>query len=408
MTFQPKEPKLNKLNFQIKQQKLINLDNTSINSSLTKNTKVEFDLTFQKEKSLKSLSQEAKQFQDLIEKTTALIYVIQGKKICYTNQRLESNPNFSLSQLISNSNFYHQLSQFQDEPKKKEKNTEEILIKVEQNKNIWLSCSWETIEWNRKLAIIITIFDITKYKNKEIKLSQDLKTEKENLQNKSHFVSIVSHEFRTPLNIISFSTSLLKRHLNQWTKEKQLEYLTRLQNAIEQLTNLMDEVLILGRAEAGKLKLDPQPLNLNSFCERILTEINSSQPHVFNINFTNLVKYETILLDKNLLKLILSNLLSNAIKYSPSDQKTVKFVVSCEAKLLTFKITDRGIGIPLEEQSKIFEPFYRSKNVGELPGHGLGLAISKKLVELQGGTITLESEVEIGSTFTIKIPFKIC
>ena len=98
---------------------------------------------------------------------------------------------------------------------------------------------------------------------------------------------MVSHEFRTPLNIISFSTRLLKCHLHKWTETKQLKYLDRLQAAVEQLSNLMDEVLIIGKAEAEKLKFDPQPLNLTTFCHQLLTEIQLSQPYCPKINFVN-------------------------------------------------------------------------------------------------------------------------
>ncbi|MGL5077380.1 MAG: sensor histidine kinase, partial [Waterburya sp.] len=271
-------------------------------------------------------------------------------------------------------------------------------------------------------AIMITAFDVTKYKQAIFKTKQAVTAEQEHSKSKARFVSMVSHEFRTPLNIISFSTSLLKRYLQQWTEEKQLKYLDRLQTAVEQLSHLMDEVLIIGRAEAGKLKFDPQPLDLTLFCQQLLKEINLSQPEQPKINFVNLLTYKSILLDKNLLKIVLVNLLGNAIKYSPSDS-TIEFVVSCQndypvSKLsptyllpkrdcLILQIKDRGIGIPWEEQAKIFEPFHRSNNVGDLPGNGLGLAIALKLIELQGGEIILQSQLNQGSTFTVVLPLRI-
>lgn len=345
-------------------------------------------------------------FQIIVEKTSALIFVIQKEKICYANPIAEFTMGYEQSQLSIDSDFYHRLNPNGYKPNNLKRYCDELKIKVKSDRECWFDCCWETIEWECQPAIMITAIDVTAYKHQEAKITQALITEKKLCKNKGKFVSIVSHEFRTPLNIISFSTSLLKRHLNQWNEAKQLKYLNRLQIAVEQLSHLMDEVLIIGRVEAGKLKFNPRLLNLNSFCQDLLTEINLSQPECIKINFVSLLENETILADKNLLKLVLVNLLGNAIKYSPVDS-TIKFTVSCDRQQIVFKIIDCGIGIPIEEQPKIFEPFHRSSNVGDLPGNGLGLAIAKKIVELQGGEITLESDVGIGSTFIVNIPLKL-
>ncbi|HEY9769490.1 MAG TPA: HAMP domain-containing sensor histidine kinase [Coleofasciculaceae cyanobacterium] len=365
-----------------------------------------FDSVSQRQVTTKIPRKPENQFQTLIEKTSVAILVIQEEKICYANPIAELTMGYSRSQLFINSDFYHQLNPKGYKPDNLEQNySKELKIKVQGDRECWLKCWWETIEWEYQPAIMITAFDVTKYKQKEAKTQQALTIEKERCQNKARFVSMVSHEFRTPLNIISFSTSLLKRHLNQWNEAKQLKYLNRLQTAVEHLSHLMDEVLIIGRAEAGKLKFNPQLLNLNSFCHNLLAEINLSQPNHQKVNFVNLANRESILADKNLLKLVLVNLLGNAIKYSPADS-TIKFSVWWEKKQIVFEIADCGIGISPDEQPKIFEPFHRSNNVGDLPGHGLGLAIAKKLVELQGGQISLESQVDLGSTFVVKIPLK--
>ena len=345
------------------------------------------------------------QFQTLIEKTSVAIWILQEEKIAYANPAMELTMGYSQSQLSINSDFYHQLNPKGYKLDNFKPNCDELKIKLKGDRECWLKCWWETIEWECQPAIMITAIDVTKYKQVEVQTQQALTAEKALCQNKTKFVSMVSHEFRTPLNIISFSTSLLKRHLSQWNEAKQLKYLNRLQTAVEQLSHLMDEVLIIGRAEAGKLKFDPQLLDLNLFCHNLLREINFSQPTRQKVNKVNLVNYKTILADKNLLKLVLVNLLGNAVKYSPADH-TVKLTVSCDDEQIVFQIADRGIGIPVDEQPKIFEPFHRSSNVGDLPGNGLGLAIAKKIVELQGGQIFLESEVNVGSTFTVKIPLK--
>ena len=355
------------------------------------------------------------QFQILIEKAPVSIFVIQEEKICYANPIAKLTTGYSQfhsvgslykSQRAIDSSFYHQLNPNRYTLDNLMPNhCEETKIRFQGDRDNWFNCCWSTIEWQCQPAIMITAIDITKYKQQEAKIDQVSSSEKELCQNEASLVAMVSHEFRTPLNIISFSTSLLKRHLNQWNEAKQLKYLDRLQTAVEQLSNLMDEVLIIGKVDAGKLKFNPQLLNLNLFCHNLLVEMNLSWLNCAKIKFVNRLDRETILADKNLLKLVLVNLLGNAIKYSP-DGSTVEFIVSCDCQQIIFEIIDRGIGISADRQSKIFEPFYRGNNVGDLPGNGLGLAITKKIVDLQNGQIFLESEIEIGSTFTVKIPLE--
>jgi PAS domain S-box-containing protein len=385
-------------------------------------TLLKFKQIAQLESKQKTLKPGKNKFQTLVEKTQALIVILQEQQISYVNPVVEAIIGYSQSQLLKNSSFYDQLNPQDWKPDNlKQGCSQELKIVNKNGREYWLNCDFITIDFNGQPAIMITAFDVTKYKQAIVKTQQAITVEQEHSKSKARFVSMVSHEFRTPLNIISFSTSLLKRYLQQWTEEKQLKYLDRLQTAVEQLSHLMDEVLIIGRAEAGKLKFDPQPLDLTLFCQQLLKEINLSQPEQLKINFVSLLTHETILLDKNLLKIVLVNLLGNAVKYSPSDS-TIEFVVSCQndfpvSKLsptyllpkpdcLILQVKDQGIGIPWEEQAKIFEPFHRSNNVGDSPGNGLGLAIALKLVELQGGEIILQSQLDKGSTFTVVLPLE--
>lgn len=355
------------------------------------------------------ISCEAKnQFQTLIEKTTAAILVLQENKIIYANHAAVSIMSYLQLQLLTNLEFCHQLNSNKRELDSPKSNyCEEFETEIKENEKRWLKYCWETIEWENQLAVMVTVFDISKYKQEEVNTKQALIAEKAISQNKIKFVSMVSHEFRTPLNIISFSTSLLKRHLNQWSEAKKLKYLDRLQGVVEKLGKLIDEVLIIGKAEAGKLKFDPQPFDLHLFCHDLSIEINLS--HITDrptINFIDRLNCQFITGDRDLLKLVLSNLLDNAIKYSPAKQP-IEFVVSNKDEQIIFQVTDRGIGIPVKDRAEIFEPFHRSSNVGDLPGNGLGLAIVKRVVELQNGQISLESELNKGSTFTVKIPLKL-
>ncbi|MCC5660819.1 PAS domain-containing sensor histidine kinase [Nostoc sp. XA010] len=244
--------------------------------------------------------------------------------------------------------------------------------------------------------------EITKQRQTEEEIRFALKQEKQLAEDRAHFVSMASHEFRAPLNIISFATSLLKRYYHCWAEEKKLQYLQQLETAVEQLSHLMDEFLTLDRAEVGKLKFEPEALNLAQFCRDIVTELNFKS-HDHSINFVSQGDCQSVFLDKKLLQPILTNLLSNAIKYSPVGT-TVNVIISCQEKII-FQIKDRGIGISPTDQQRLFEPFYRGENTGDIPGNGLGLALVKKLVNLHHGQITVTSEVGVGTTFTITLPF---
>lgn len=222
-------------------------------------------------------------------------------------------------------------------------------------------------------------------------------------EQKERFVSMICHEFRSSLNMISFSTSLLKRHLHSWSEEKKLQYLQRVQTTVEQLNQLMDEVFIIDTAQARKLKFEPKPLNLIQFCHDILAQMNLSQSNQHTVTFVSQGDCQAVCMDKKLLQPILTNLLSNALKYSPKGS-TVDMVLSCQDEKVIFQIKDKGIGISKADQQFLFEPFHRGGNVGDRPGSGLGLAIVKKLVDIHGGQIMVESEVTQGTTFTITLP----
>jgi PAS domain S-box-containing protein len=244
--------------------------------------------------------------------------------------------------------------------------------------------------------------DITERQQAESENRRILEQEKQLAEGRAQFVSMVSHEFRSPLNVISYSTSLLKRHSHHWSDEKKFQYLQRLQTSTEQISHLMDEVLLIGSAEAGKLQCELKPLDLNSFCREILAEINLQTNSLSVVNFVNKGNCKPVWVDKKLLQPVLMNLLSNAIKYSPENSK-IDWILCCQDEKVIFKIKDKGIGISLEDQQQLFKPFHRGSNVGDIPGNGLGLAIVKKLLDLHDSQIDVVSEVGKGTTFTVTL-----
>jgi len=209
---------------------------------------------------------------------------------------------------------------------------------------------------------------------------------------------------------VLISTELLKQGGEKITPKKKERYLDCIKTATKQMNQLMNDVLVLGKTEAGKLDFQPSPINLKSFCSDLVAEIKMKDGQNHHLLFVtkeasndseNLDQFAS--LDEKLLRHILTNLLSNAIKYSPQDS-TIQFEVIFQDESVIFEIKDQGIGIPSEDQKKLFESFYRAKNVGKIPGTGLGLAIVKQAVDIHGGKIMVASEVGVGTTIRVKIP----
>jgi PAS domain S-box-containing protein len=246
--------------------------------------------------------------------------------------------------------------------------------------------------------------DITKRKQAEEEIRNALEREKELSELKSRFVSMTSHEFRTPLATILSSTEILQRYSQKLSEEKKLEHLQRIQATVKNMTQLLNDVLLIGKAEAGKLDFKPTPLNIVQLCRDLIEEIQiSTNTHA--IAFCSQGQLTMACMDEKLLRHILSNLLSNAIKYSPSGG-TIHFDLVCEQEEVIFRVRDEGIGIPEADRANLFDSFHRASNVGTISGTGLGLAIVKKFVDLHGGQIAVESQVGVGTTFTVTFFFE--
>ncbi len=249
--------------------------------------------------------------------------------------------------------------------------------------------------------VVAIVRDITERKQAEADIRSALEKEKELGELKSRFVTMASHEFRTPLATILSSTELIEHYSHKCSEEKKLTHLQRIQASVKQMSGLLNDVLLLGKAEAGKLEFNPTSLDVTKFCRELVEEMALTVSN--HITFCTPIQGLTTYMDDKLLRHILSNLLSNAIKYSPQGG-TVHFDLVCEQDKAVFQIKDQGIGIPVADQDKLFNSFHRASNVGTISGTGLGLAIVKKSVDLHGGKITVQSEVGASTTFTVTIP----
>ena len=241
---------------------------------------------------------------------------------------------------------------------------------------------------------------------REIQLTQDLKLSLEKAEElnelKTRFISMVSHEFRTPLSTIQTASDLLFKYYEKLTEEMRIVRFQKIQSSIRNMVGLLDDVLNLSRADSGQLSLHSSELDLGVLCQEVLEEQSESRPW-HNIEYRAGERCDTIYSDVRYVRHIISNLVSNALKYTPAGKK-ITVEVECDESGAVISIQDQGIGIPEEDRGGLFQPFYRARNVGDIQGTGLGLAIVKRFANLLGGDIYVESELGEGSTFTVILP----
>lgn len=245
--------------------------------------------------------------------------------------------------------------------------------------------------------------NITERKRAEAELHKAVAREKELGQLKSNFVSMVSHEFRTPLGIIMSSAEILADYLERLEPEERLSHLESITRNARRMGGMMEEVLVLSRLDAGKMDFKPEPLDIRRFCVRLVDEALSATDCRCPIRLHVGEIAETALIDESLVRHILTNLITNAVKYSEPGAAVELNVMPDNLDLICV-VRDRGIGIPEAEQSCLFSAFHRAANVGQRPGTGLGLVIVKRCVELHGGSIRLESRIGEGTTVTVRLP----
>lgn len=241
---------------------------------------------------------------------------------------------------------------------------------------------------------------VTKKAEQEAK--QALERERELNELKSRFVSMASHEFRTPLSTILSSASLIEKYKEEETYEKRLRHTDKIKSSINNLNSILDDFLSLSRLEEGKLDVDTEPVDVIHIGKQVIDELSTikkpDQDIIFNTNGDSVM----VNADPKIIKNIFINLTSNAIKYSDKDIHIGVDFTSEENICLYIK--DQGLGIPKEDQKHLFERFFRAKNATNIQGTGLGLNIVKKYVEMLGGAITFESELNVGTQFYVTLP----
>ncbi|CAM8666489.1 NtrB Signal transduction histidine kinase, nitrogen specific [Comamonadaceae bacterium] len=266
-----------------------------------------------------------------------------------------------------------------------------------------LDLSAVLIQWSNCDATLLFVVDATARVNAELNQKRALQQQIELNDLKSRFITMASHEFRTPLATIHGSVDLLMHYDDRMPADKKRLTLQKIDEAVDRMTHMLENVLVIGRSDAGRLQFKPQASPVNAFCRSLVDELRSAMAEPFSRIQMNLdlpPDAHYYLVDETLIRNIVGNLLSNAIKYSPHGGRVSLSVQPLPGEL-EIRVTDQGIGIPLADQPQLFESFHRASNVGTISGTGLGLTIVREAVQCHGGRISVQSTPGEGSTFTV-------
>ena len=243
----------------------------------------------------------------------------------------------------------------------------------------------------------------SKVKERTQELEISLKREKELGELKTSFVAMASHEFRTPLTVISATSDVIQRYYDRLSRDDINLRLEKIKNEVKDMTIMLEDILIIGKSESQKLEFTPLLLDIVSLIKDIISEYLLSQTQIRTIIYNISTVVIMVQADKKWIKHIILNLLSNAIKYS-DENTSIEISITTSQTSVLFSFRDYGIGISPKDIKQLFEPFHRGENVGNISGTGLGLAVLKKAIDLHKGKIKIESDMGKGSSFNVSLP----
>lgn len=247
--------------------------------------------------------------------------------------------------------------------------------------------------------------DITEQKKTDEALQRALQNERKLNEMRANFFSMTSHQFRTPLSTILLSAELLQKYGQRWDEQKRSEHLGRIEDAAKRLNTMLEDILIIGRAESGRYMCTPRNFDLIAVCEQVIHEMSTNDQNGHSLIFQHEMATLPVFQDIEVLHRVVDNLLSNAIKYSPKNTSVI-VNVSIENNHVLLEVSDEGIGIPERDMQYLFQPFQRGSNAAEYPGTGIGLTIIQKSVEIMNGSISLKSKEGQGTTFMVRFPVR--
>lgn len=288
----------------------------------------------------------------------------------------------------------------QNEQKIKRQNEELEVIRIQLEQ---LNAELEQKVGDRTKILQETLYELESSRNE---LSDALDKEKELGELKSRFVSMASHEFRTPLSTVLSSASLMSKYILANQPEKCMKHIGRIKSSVEHLNSVLEDFLSLGKIEEGRININKEEFNVCHLVENLANDMQEIAKPGQRIVFIDRDEENCrIKVDKHLLRNALINLISNAIKFS-DEGKQIEIEIRRVEKAILISVKDQGVGIPEEEQKHLFDRFFRASNVSNIQGTGLGLYIVKRYAEMMGGTLRFTSVAGQGTTFTIQLPYE--
>ncbi|MBA3870978.1 MAG: PAS domain-containing sensor histidine kinase [Anaerolineae bacterium] len=276
---------------------------------------------------------------------------------------------------------------------------------------MYFAVSEVNLDHQKVYTAIIQDFTERKFMEAQVwekeRLNIELEKERGLRDVKNSFISMMSHDLKTPLAAIRLASSMLRNYGDRSSAEEKEETYDTIDQQVEHLTELINDVMIISRQDFTGAELDREIIDLETYCRDIIEELQLAYRMKRTLNFNGTDRRIEALIDVKMMRRALTNLLTNAIKYSPEGAPVNMELAYADCQAI-IKISDHGIGIPQEDLPRLFEPFSRASNVGGIPGTGLGLAIAKQAMDLHGGSITVASELGKGTTFTIILPAEDC
>jgi PAS domain S-box-containing protein len=380
----------------------------------------ERELEARVEQRTEDLTQANMAFQSVLENAQdAVVLADQNGRITNWNREAETTFGWTkteamgseLARLIFPSHLYHQVASVmtrQHSTQRDAARRESVAIRKDGSEfPIELSSTLINVGGEREFSFFIR--DITQRKKAETEIAESLAKQSELADLKSRFVAMASHEFRTPLATILSSSELLNNYSDRLNEKERKTHFRKVDSAVHHMSSMLEDVLLIGKSDAGLPQFHRAPLDLRALCEVIVAEVSSGagsgedNKHSIELRMKeNLVDAP---FDERWLRHLFTNLLSNAIRYSP-DGGAIYFDVFVRSTEVEFQVADNGIGLPEKDLSRLFEPFFRASNTGKISGTGLGLSIAKQATELHAGQISVESTLGVGTTIKVVLPLQ--
>jgi PAS domain S-box-containing protein len=375
------------------------------------------DISMRK-KAEEELRESEEKFRQISENLTKALFIlsVDGQKLLYVNPAFETitgrtlqsfyqNPT-SILEAIHEEDLALFLQQFQNKQYVEEgyANLEfRILTTAGKIRWIWIRCYPIKNSQGEMVRRLMMAEDITRRKHYEHSIAKALKKEQELNQLKSRFVSMASHEFRTPLTGIMVMAESIKHYRSKMSEEQIDDRLDKLMQQVNHMRSITEDVLQLSRIQAKRQEIKLVTVDLEKLCQDIVEQFQAQKEYQARLTYRSSKSPVLARLDQSLIRQVITNLISNALKYSPAE-KPVQFELGEREDQILLQVQDQGLGIPEGDQPRIFEPFHRAGNVGTIQGTGLGLSLTKELVEAHAGSINFVSKEGQGTTFTVLLP----